>query len=150
MVNLLNEGDLSSFFKLLNQVDDDFSPTLSSRVDLEQYALKLLKVATVFGVYKKNQLVGAIAVYMNDLDSKVAYCPFIAILSNSRGQGFSQLLLEIAIAELKSKQFNSLSLTVRADSPASHLYKKVGFLIVNEFNYEDSNVKGLKMELKLL
>lgn len=150
MVNLLNEGDFSPFFKLLNKVDADFSPTLSSRVNLEQYALKLLKVATVFGVYKHNQLVGAIAVYMNDLDSKVAYCPFLAILPNSRGQGFSQLLLEIAIAELKSKKFKSLSLTVRADSPANHLYEKKGFLTVSVFNYEDSNVTGLKMELNLL
>ncbi|MBB1419452.1 GNAT family N-acetyltransferase [Pseudoalteromonas sp. SG44-1] len=150
MVNLLNEGDFTPFFKLLNEVDADFSPTLSSRVNLEQYALKLLKVATVFGVYKKNQLVGAIAVYMNDLDSKVAFCPFIAILPSSRGQGLSQRLLELAIAELKSKQFNSLSLTVRADSPASHLYKKVGFKVINEFNYENSCIKGLKMELELL
>ncbi|WKD22021.1 GNAT family N-acetyltransferase [Pseudoalteromonas sp. KG3] len=150
MVNLLNEGDFTPFFKLLNEVDADFSPTLSSRVNLEQYALKLLKVATVFGVYKQNQLVGAIAVYMNDLESKIAFCPFIAILPNSRGQGLSQRLLELAIAELKSKQFNSLSLTVRADSPASYLYKKVGFKVINEFNYENSCIKGLKMELELL
>ncbi|MEI5639571.1 MULTISPECIES: GNAT family N-acetyltransferase [unclassified Pseudoalteromonas] len=149
MVNVLNEGDFTPFFKLLNQVDADFSPTLSSRVNLEQYALKLLKVATVFGLYKQNQLVGAIAIYMNDLDNKIAFCPFIAILPNSRGQGLSKQLLELAIADLKSKQFNSLSLTVRADSPASYLYKKVGFKTINEFNYEGSCIKGLKMELKL-
>lgn len=149
MINLLSEGDYSPFFKLLNKVDSDFLPTLSSRVDLEQYALKLLKVANVFGIYQKNQLVGAIAVYMNDLDSKVGYCPFIAILPDFRGQGFSQLLIEAAIVELKSKKFNSFSLTVRADSPASKLYKKVGFKIVNEFNYDSSDIKGLKMELKL-
>lgn len=150
MIRILAEDDFQSLYNLLNRVDSDFSPSLSSRVNLEQYALKLLKIATVFGVCKQNQLVGAIAVYMNDLDTKVAYCPFISILPNSRGQGFSQLLLEVAIAELKSKLFNSLSLTVRADSPASHLYKKVGFKVINEFNYEGSCIKGLKMELELL
>lgn len=150
MIRRLVEDDFQSLYNLLKRVDSDFSPSLSSRVNLEQYALKLLKISTVFGVSKQSKLVGAIAVYMNDLDNKIAYCPFISILPNSRGQGFSQLLLELAIVELKSKQFNKLSLTVRADNPARYLYKKVGFKVINEFSYEGSYIKGLNMELELL
>lgn len=150
MIYLLNESDYLPFLKLLTKVDSDFLPTLSSRVDLDHYALKLLKVATVFGVYQQKKLVGAIAVYMNDLDSKLAYCSFIATLSDYRGQGFSKQLIETVIIELKSKKFQRLELTVRADSPASNLYNKVGFKTVGEFKYEESAIKGLKMELQLL
>lgn len=149
MVCILSEDDFQSLYSLLNQVDSDFSPTLSSRVDLEQYALKLLKVARVFGIYQKKELLGAMAIYMNDLDSKVAYCPFIAVLSDFRGNGFSQKLIETSIMELKSKKFSKLLLTVRVDSPACYLYKKVGFKVTNEFRYDDTDIQGYEMELKL-
>ncbi|MBQ4834224.1 GNAT family N-acetyltransferase [Pseudoalteromonas sp. MMG010] len=149
MVKLLTKSDLNCFFKLLNEIDDEFSPSLSSRVTLDEYTLKLLTHATVFGIFQQEYLVGAIAVYMNDLESGVGYCPFIGVSFKNRKQGLSQKLLDTAISNLKDDCFKILRLTVKKDSGAFFLYKKNGFHIVNKFTYSDTNVEGYEMELKL-
>ncbi|MGO2169059.1 GNAT family N-acetyltransferase [Pseudoalteromonas sp. AOP31-A2-14] len=149
MVSLLKNTDYNYLLNLLIAVDSDFYPSLSSRVNLEQYTSKLLEKGRVFGVYKENKLIGAVAIYMNDVDNKVSYCPFIAVLPDFRAQGISLLLIESAIAELKRQEFKKLSLTVRADSPASKLYKKVGFVIIKNFNYDKTDIQGYEMELTI-
>lgn len=149
-MDLLNEKDHLLLLNLMNEVDTDFYPALSSRVNLNEYALKLLKGAVVFGAYNKGSLIGAIAIYMNDVTNKYGYCPFIAVLPCARGQGVSRKLIEVAIAELKIKKFNKLALTVRANSPASSLYKSVGFQIIDTFIYQKTDIIGYEMELGLL
>lgn len=149
MVKLLTKNDFNCFFKLLNEIDDDFSPSLSSRVSLDEYALKLLTHANIFGVFQQGHLVGAIAVYMNDLDSKVGYCPFVGVAVKYRKQGLSQKLLDTVIGALKDQYFKTLKLTVKKDSGAFFLYKKNAFQIVNKFTYSNTDIEGYEMELKL-
>jgi len=149
MVKLLTTNDFNCFLKLLNEIDDDFSPSLSSRVSLDEYALKLLTHATVFGIFQQEHLVGAIAIYMNDLDSKMGYCPFVGVAFKYRKQGISQKLLDTAISALKDHFFKTLKLTVKKDSGAYFLYKKNAFRTVNKFTYSNTDIEGYEMELKL-
>lgn len=148
-MDLLGEDNFQVFYEFLIHVDADFFPTLSSRVDLQQYAAKLLKMAEMFAIFDDEKLVAVAAIYMNDFDSKIAYCPFIAVLPSFRGNGYARNLLESSLVELRNNEFNKLLLTVRADSPACNLYKSIGFKVISVFDYDQTNIQGFKMELTL-
>ena len=149
MINILHAKDFSLLVDLMRDVDCDFDPALSARVEIEEYASKLLKTANVLAFCIDGKLAGAIAIYMNDTYSQLGYCPFIAISPSFRGQGLARTLLEKGIEELKFKKFKRLVLTVRKNSPASYLYKDIGFKVIKTFTYSQSNTLGYEMELEL-
>ncbi len=75
----------------------------------------------------------------------------IAIDNKSRNQGFGKKLLEESIKEMRLNRVSSVFLYVNVNNaPALKLYKKTGFLIVEEVeNICGQNERCYKMELKL-
>jgi len=56
----------------------------------------------------------------------------IAIKKQHRNRGIGTRLIKQMIIDLKKKNINALSLSVDKENPAMKLYKKLGFLVVNE------------------
>jgi ribosomal protein S18 acetylase RimI-like enzyme len=63
--------------------------------------------------------------YINDATPELS----IALLPDYRGQGIGTRLLEHLLAAAR-KQFDGISLSVSAENPAIHLYRRVGFATV--------------------
>jgi ribosomal protein S18 acetylase RimI-like enzyme len=63
--------------------------------------------------------------YMNDETPELA----IATLPDHRGQGLGTLLMIHLLAEARQK-YPAISLSVRAENPAVHLYERFGFKLV--------------------
>lgn len=145
LISKINSKEIFELEGFLHKVDKDFEPSLSSRVDIGSYAKKLTDRAIIFKASKGSKTVGLVACYANDPDKINAYIPLIAVDREFYGYGIGSMLLTQLISELKLNSFKELSLTVRKSSEAFHLYKKFGFKIDSEFQYENSEIIGLNM-----
>lgn len=71
-----------------------------------------------------------------------------AILSEYRGKGFGKLLINTALAYLKSKKWTYVTLHVRVDNEvAQKLYLSVGFQIVETVVKYYDTIDGYKMKI---
>ena len=68
----------------------------------------------------------------------------IAVLPEYRDRGIGTKLLTKLLAEAKNR-YSTVSLSVSADNPASRLYLRLGFEVVNQ----DNNSLTMKKELKI-
>lgn len=113
---------------LLREVEQEFEPPLSAKVDLDAYARKLLDRALLFTTVESGRLTALVAVYCNDGTRATAYITMVAVARQARGQGLAQSLIGSAIAHCRGAGFARLALEVyRNNSGALQLYDKLGF-----------------------
>jgi len=119
----------------LYDIDNDFSPPLSSRMNIANYAAKIIEKATIFSINDQGRLNAFVAVYCNDTDRKFAYLTIMAVGKQYRGKGIAFILLRTCIEYLKMLNFNYLKLEVYKNNPrAIAIYKNFGFEIIDENN----------------
>jgi len=113
---------------LLLAVDGDFTPALSSRLALDDYASKLAEKATVFSVFSEGRMSAFAALYCNDPEGVSAFLSMVAVDPQRRGTGLAMHLLGAAIDYLRQQGFAVLRLEVYPDNAAAlRLYEKLGF-----------------------
>ncbi|HRY48632.1 MAG TPA: GNAT family N-acetyltransferase [Candidatus Paceibacterota bacterium] len=118
---------------LLQEVDDEFVPSLSSRINVGQYAEKIARKATVFCIYDEGILCAFASVYCNDTEHKRAYLTMIAVGKRYQGKKIGVNLLKSSIQHLRGIGISTLHLEVyKNNNRAIDLYKKVGFDIMDE------------------
>ncbi len=132
--NIENQQLLTRF---LTEVDDLFSPPLFDRIkgesntdSINQYAEKLLKHSNVIVILGNDGINGMIAIYTNNLDTKIAYIPILAIKKEFSGQGYATKLVESAAQLAEINKMDSIELkTWPMNIGAISLYKKALFRI---------------------
>jgi len=65
----------------LAHCDADFLPPLSSRVEIVDYARKIVAQAARFEAWSGGRLVGLVAMYCNDQERQIAYITSVSVLS---------------------------------------------------------------------
>ena len=93
----------TDFELLLQEVDYDFVPPLSSSVDLGNYAQKIYENAAIFSLYDEGKLVAALAVYSNDPNREVAFCTMLAVGKSHRNCGLGSNLVRTTVDFLRKK-----------------------------------------------
>jgi len=74
------------------------------------------------------------------------------ILPSQQGKGTGRFVIDHLITELKGKAADALQLQVKRDNPAQHFYKKLGFTIIDEKDFDIGNgylMQDYIMEKKL-
>ena len=137
-----SDSSLSRVLELLEALDADYTPALSSIVHIHEYAAKLLRNAVVCLARLGGRDVGLVAVYVNDQATRCAYISTIATHQDVRGQGVGMALMESAlnIAETHAMDYVRLEVS-KLNKPAIRLYKRMGFREEknsNQGTYEDS------------
>lgn len=121
--------------ELLEDIDNDFIPSLSSTLNVEEYSKKIFDKATIFSTNKKSILIAFIAFYCNE-ESKSAYCTMIAVKKNEQNSGIGTNLIKSSINYLRKKKFDSLKLEIyKTNVKAIDFYKNLGFEIEDETDY---------------
>jgi len=120
-----------------------FIPDLKTQVEsLYDYVDKLKKNATFFEAYDDNTLVGLVAVYLNDYETKVAFITSIVVSAEYQGKGIAGTLLKVAIDTAVLHKFTTIKLEVFSGNvKAIKLYKNYGF--------EERKKSYITMELKI-
>lgn len=113
----------------LRACNAEFSPPLSSRVDLVEYAEKIFTKAVRFEAWAGTTLVGLLAIYVNN-DNHMAFVTNVSVLADVKHRGIATTLGLQAIHYAKNNAVNSIALEVSEDNTdAINLYKKLGFTI---------------------
>jgi ribosomal-protein-alanine N-acetyltransferase len=113
----------------LRAADAGFTPPLSSRVNLADYAGKLATRARRVEAWESDLLVGLIALYANDPD-RGGFITNVSVLPDYQGQGIARELLTRTLALAAELGLPRLRLEVYADNKAAlALYRRHGFSV---------------------
>jgi ribosomal protein S18 acetylase RimI-like enzyme len=125
------------------RVDHLYQPPLSSRLNIKDYATKLENSAATFEAWDDGQLVGLVAVYLNQPPK--GYVTDVSVEGCYAGQGIAKKLLKQCIANAQAEKcFDSLELKVSQDNQvAINLYHNLGFSTI------ESEAQELVMQLNL-
>lgn len=135
-------------FLLIN--DGQFIPLLSSRVDLKEYSSKLIKNSQIYSLVFNGENVAYASIYLNDVKGNKSYIPYLAVSPNYQGRGYARKLMNYVLLEAKSKKFKTTQLSVRKVSKAFLLYKSLGFVDKECFQYDQATEVGHILELDLV
>lgn len=136
-----NSTTLVSILDHLEKCSNLFNPPLDKVVSITDYSKKIFENACTFESWDRKKLVGLVAVYYNDMETKVGYITNVSVLSEYQGKGISSKLLRQAIEFGKKKNFTSVRLQVHhSNKKATMIYKNNGFITIG------SETKMLIME----
>jgi ribosomal protein S18 acetylase RimI-like enzyme len=111
----------------LTRCDADFTPPLSARLDLEDYAAKLAERAARFEAWDAGRLVGLVAAYVTP-GAPAAFITNVSVVSELRGRGVAAALVADCIDRARASGAATLTLEVAtADRAAGRFYEKLGF-----------------------
>lgn len=125
-------GGLSvkELYGFLVECDNQFSPLLSSRVNLVKYSEKLFFNSIIIYARENNKTVGLMAFYVNDSSLDYAFISLICVLKGYEGKGIGSKFIYDCIAIGNKKGFKSIRLEVDAENQdAISFYMKIGFHI---------------------
>lgn len=127
----MNKASETEIAEYLRTCDADFVPPLSSRVEIKDYAKKIVSKATRFEAWSGNTLVGLLAAYCNDQEKRIAYITSISVLREWKGEGIAARLMSQCIEHARALGMRQIGLAVASDnSLAIKLYEKSGFVAV--------------------
>lgn len=125
----LSYVSLESFRSFIKKASCDFLPPLLPRIDVDLYYEKLSKLATSVVCMDGDKMVGIVAVYCNNMETKVAYIPLVCVDVESRGQHIATELMNRAISLVKSR--GMLKIGIHTNNKfAKSLYVKMGFQLI--------------------
>ena len=126
---LLNKASEVEIAKHLFCCDANFVPPLRGRVDINDYAKKIVSKATRFEAWSGEKLVGLVAVYSNDQEKRVAYITSVSVLQEWMRKGIAAKLVSQCIEHVSALGMSQISLEVAHDNEyAIRLYKKNKFV----------------------
>lgn len=124
----LNAASKWQIVEHLRTCDVDFVPRLGYRVNIEEYAAKIERKAIRFEAWSGSKLVGLVAAYLNNGESKSGFITSVSVLRKWMGKGIASQLLKRCICSTEELGMRHLRLEVAVDNrPAINLYKKNGF-----------------------
>ena len=124
-----NQADPEQIAKHLRACDASFTPPLSGRLEISGYAQKIADKANRFEAWAEGELVGLVAAYCNDTESRTAFITSVSILPGWQGRRVASQLVSQCIAYADRNGFRRIELEVSVQNTAAvRLYEKHGFL----------------------
>lgn len=122
------EKDKDRIYKFLTVVNKDFPVALSEKVNLQEYAEKLSKKATVICIEQNDRIVSMVAGYTENNEGGLGYISVLATLPTQRGKGYAEKLLIEFIKQSATVGVTGIHLyAVESNDKAVKLYTKLGF-----------------------
>ena len=133
IVYKINTASEDSVLTHLNHCNNQFVPSLSTRVSLKAYAKKLTNYALLFEGWSNEKLIGMVAMYLNE--QKQGYITNVSVYSEYSGKGIAKEIFANLIEFAKANKISEIKLEVSIfNNPAISLYKNFGFEILEEKN----------------
>ncbi len=114
--------------KFLGELDNHFTPSLSQRVNIEQYAKKISQYADIFNLWYQGELIGSVAIYLNNKEK--GFITSYAIKPDYQKKGCGKKLWEYIVQEADKRGIREIFLDVHKDNhKAQDFYNRLGFMI---------------------
>lgn len=141
----LNNINLIELIKIHQLCDNDFVPKLSSRVNIDDYCKKLFNNANFVTINSDEKVIGLVAIYTNNFQTKEAYISSVCLLKEYRGKGLSKVLISETIKYTASLGMEIIRLEVGIENEtARKLYESFNFYMV-ERRGNDTQIMELKL-----
>lgn len=139
-----NKASAADILQHLQLCQDDFIPPLHETVDIEKYSIKLFQNSVTFETWKNAQLVGLLAIYLNDKSNQTGFITNVSVLKEFAGNGIATDLLRRCINHAQKKYFSEISLQVNVrNKTAIKLYENF------HFTADESQTNTITMRLIL-
>ena len=126
----LNKATKAEITNHLLLCDTDFIPQLSERVEISNYANKIVDSAMRFEAWVDGALIGLVAVYCNDYEHLTAYITTVSVLKVWQGRGVASQLMQQCIKTVTLLGFKNIELEVDSfNKGAIRVYEKMNFMI---------------------
>lgn len=126
-INSATKNNIQNHLKRCNTL---FNPHLSTYVNIEEYADKIKSNAYTFEAWDNEQLIGLVACYLNNSDTKQGYITNVSVEKNYQGKGIAKKLVQQTIDKAIALKFKTLFLEVNVNnSSAISLYQSLGFTL---------------------
>lgn len=123
-----NKATAAQLLAHLQQCDSAFIAGLEQRTNLAAYAEKLTGYAERFEAWANGCLLGVVALYCNDTQTRQAYISHVSTLPAWQGQGIAKALLNHACDHAQTVGMTHVQLEVATDNHAAlRLYQQQGF-----------------------
>lgn len=117
-------------FEYLQKVDKDFPQPLSDRVDLFEYAKKMIDNGIVVLEKDRDKIMAMGVVYANDYDTGEAYWSMLSVCSEYSGRGLGKKIMNKICDICKEKGFKIVTLhTNISNTVAFRMYENRGFKV---------------------
>lgn len=139
--------DYKNFLSFLQETDDLIIPPISSRVDLEEYAQKVTKNATMFVAKKGEEWIGVEAVYFKPYP-ELSFSTYLCV--KREYQDNSTVGMELMLRQkryLKENRTKGLRFAIRKSNvPLLNYHLKTGGRIIAEHIYPGTDIVEVEME----
>jgi ribosomal-protein-alanine N-acetyltransferase len=114
----------------------NFEPPLDSYTNIEEYGSKIFEHAKTFEAWENNILIGLVAVYYNDMETRIGFITNVSVVKEKQGLGIAHILIENAIDYGKEKNFVQVDLEIKDinNTKVFNLYKNLGFTLTPQIN----------------
>lgn len=137
---------VQEIYSYLSKNDKLFKPPLSTRLELESYAIKLNKYAVHFCATEKEMLVGFLGCYFNDPYKEFGFISSLSVVSELQRKGVAKRLLNSTIKYGIKNGFKQIRLQVHVSNlSAIRLYSEAGFLEV----FRKGNLSAMTLDLQI-
>lgn len=133
IVYSINTASEETVLTHLIYCNNQFVPSLSTRVSLEAYAKKLAYYALLFEAWSDEKLIGMVAMYLNE--QKHGYITNVSVYNEYGGKGIAKQNFINLIEYSKTNNISEIKLEVSVKNiVAIRLYKNFGFESIEEKN----------------
>jgi len=142
------EMEVNRLVDFLTEADNYAIPSLSTLVNIGDYAVKLAENATLFTALVDSRIVGLSAVYVNKAPL-FSFCTYLCALKPYQDDMVGIEVLMNSINYCKEYGSEAFRGEIRkTNKPLWNLYKRLGFSIVEEKVYPNTDVQSAIIELK--
>ena len=140
-LNTAKKEDISEHFHKCSSL---FTPTLSEKVNIEEYAKKIRLYAHTFEAWIENSLVGLNAIYLNQTEQKTGFITNISVDSQIMGLGIGKIMLQQSLEYAKNIGFEFINLETHISN-----HKAISFYLKNGFSIFLCNEEYILFQIKL-
>ena len=117
-------------YDFLKEIDNQLPTSLSNRVNLLEYAKKIVDNAVSLAIKENNKIISCAIFYCNDTDKKAAYLTLLGTLIGNEGKGYASALLNATEKRCMLAGMKKIYLdTDIKNNKAIALYSKRGYVI---------------------
>lgn len=127
---LMNKNlDYIKLLNFLEEVDKDFPIPLSKKVNLSQYAQKVLDEGIVLAALDNFEIIGVLTGYINDKKNKTGFISLLGVSKNRKSEGVGSELLQVMINYASYNGMEKIFLNTHIENKgAIFFYEKRGFI----------------------
>jgi ribosomal protein S18 acetylase RimI-like enzyme len=147
-IKKVSVGKKSEISNFISEYDEEFTPSLSNRVNIQKYTSKLLKRGKNYVYEIEGNIKGLISFYANNYDKKEAYLSIILVAKKYRKSRVADRMMQKMNEYCKKENFQSIKLEMSSEKKGlKKWYESKGYKVEKEYEREGNKCSVMYREI---